>query len=377
MKVRVLQMLSGLVWLVVSSCVKPFSPPEITQAGRYLVVDGFLNAGNTPSTIRLSRTQNLSESSFVQFQETGALVSVEGDKGSLFAFAETGSGSYTMGQGQISALEKFRIRIKTKDGKEYLSDYTPVKISPAIDSLTYEVYGDREGVRINVNTHDPLNNTRFYRWEYEETWEYTAGQHSEYEVLNKDKPIGERSIIRRRDNIYNCWQSAYPTNIIVGSTIKLTQDVVRNARVVTVPTATNKLFVKYSVLVKQYALTQEAYEYWLALGKTTETTGSIFDPVPSQITGNIRCLSDDREPVFGFFSAGLVQEKRIFITPNLGVYPSCAVVDTLKLEDALKAVGLIVELVRKEGILQYSTTTVPCADCRSRGGVNVRPLFWE
>jgi hypothetical protein len=50
--------------------------------------------------------------------------------------------------------------------------------------------------------------------------------------------------------------------------------------------------------------------------------GTIFDAQPTEITGNIRSLSDPAEKVIGFINAAPVQEARIFISkeevPALG-----------------------------------------------------------
>jgi hypothetical protein len=45
----------------------------------------------------------------------------------------------------------------------------PVQNNPPIDSISWK--RDEEGVRVFVNTHNPEGNTRYYRWEFEETWE--------------------------------------------------------------------------------------------------------------------------------------------------------------------------------------------------------------
>src|SRR5690606_8629815 len=108
--------------------------------------------------------------------------------------------------------EQYRLRIRTGAGQEYLSAYVPVVKNPPIDSVTYKVRPDRAGVQIYVNTHDPLDKTRFYRWSYDETWEYSMPLYSVYELVGKD-------IVYRQQSINTCWSSANPTNIVLGSSI--------------------------------------------------------------------------------------------------------------------------------------------------------------
>jgi hypothetical protein len=43
--------------------------------------------------------------------------------------------------------------------------------------------------------------------------------------------------------------------------------------------------VRYSINVRQYGLTKEAYNYWQIIQKSSQQSGSIFDPQPAQVIG--------------------------------------------------------------------------------------------
>jgi hypothetical protein len=355
-----------LVQLCVVSCIEPFNPPNIEQTDSYLVVEGFFNTANTTSTIRLSRSFNLSVGDTLT-PETNASVVVERERGGQYLFTEQVDGFYTYPPEFIGQQENYRLRITTQGGKVYLSDYTTAKIAPPIDSIGYEVVRNGDGVQLTINTQDPSGNTRFYRWELDETWEYTAALLSRYEI--KDKRV-----IPRTEDVYTCWKQNQQRRIVVGSTIKLGQDILRNAGIATLPVSTNRFLIKYSALVKQYAITQEAYQYWIALAKTTENTGSIFDPLPTLVTGNLHCETDSKEPVFGFFSAGGASEKRVFIEPRLGMYPVCYPEQfKLSLEDLLDSGYEVMGM--DSGM--YIIADKECVDCRLQGGTTVRPSFWN
>ncbi len=357
--------------LFVYGCIDPFSPPEINSVEKYLVVDGFLNMSADTTIVQLRRTQNVKENT-LPTSELGAKLTVESEKGQVYQFVEKGNGLYILVPGTLDRNVKYRLNITTRAGRQYVSDMVTVSKTPPIDSVTYQLDKFLNAMVIKVNTHDATNSTRFYRWQFEDTYEYFAPYYSGLEVVGKE-------LLFRRENINQCWKSGKSANIILGSTIKLSKDEIRDLPVNIVPVSTNKLLTRYSILVKQYGLTRDAFEYWTSLAKTTQGTGSLFDPQPSQVTGNITSKSDPKELVFGYFSASVQQEKRIFMEPRLGRYETC-VMDTLPLmctSPEIECVFTSNQLMLNY-IDEFNVAAVPpsCADCRTQGGTTTRPPFW-
>ena len=361
-----------LMVILLYCCVEPFSPPEINSDEKYLVVDGFLNMGGDTTKIELRRTQNATEKAS-PVVELRAKLWIEGEKGEKFEFTDRGKGLYTVFPGNLNASQKYRLNIVTADGKEYLSDFVTTSKTPPIDSITYTHDKFMNAVVFKVNTHDATNNTRYYKWKFDETYEYYAPYYSSLIVKGKE-------VVSRQEDINHCWQYGSSSNIILGSTIKLSKDEIQQLPINIIPVASNKLLLKYSTLVKQYGLTQDAFEYWTSLSKTTQGTGSLFDPQPSQVTGNIKNKRNPKELVFGYFSATVETQKRIFVDLRLGYFEKCDV-DTLPLacstpdiECVFNTQKLLISYYGQSAIL----ATIPsCADCRLKGGINKRPIFWE
>jgi hypothetical protein len=97
----------------------------------------------------------------------------------------------------------------------------------------------------------------------------------------------------------------------------------------------------YSINVKQYTWTKEGYEFLEKMKKNTEVTGSVFDPQPSELKGNIRNVSDPTEPVIGFFNICNIEQKRFWIknsdVPGWGYYPDCPTLDVPNISDSIYA----------------------------------------
>ncbi|MDO1449314.1 DUF4249 domain-containing protein [Rhodocytophaga aerolata] len=370
-----------LLAMLTGSCVDPYNPPAIAAAESYLVVEGFINSGSDPSVFTLSRTRKQANAgNFIP--EVDAQVSIEGENGERYTLAEQTEGTYASSSLTLNPTTRYRIHILTQR-KEYASDYVPVKSTPPIDSVTWTLAQD--GIQLFVTTHDPENNTRYYRWDAEETWEYVSAFFSNYQY--KDKQM----FVRYDDDlIFTCWRSDQTKQIYLGSSARLTDDVIYKQPIMFTPVATGKLMEKYSILVKQYALSQQGFEYWQILEKNTESTGSIFDAQPSQLQGNIHCLTNPQEPVIGFVDASSIQQKRIFIvgrslpfrTINIG-YETCDL-DTVPntpqhLEDKFGD-GYFVPvnpIGSSSGIIAYTYSINQCVDCREKGGTTSKPDFWQ
>ncbi|GAB3689357.1 hypothetical protein GCM10027592_05640 [Spirosoma flavus] len=358
-------------WLciaLVGGCVDPYRPPEIASPASYLVVNGFFDSSpGTTTTIKLSRTQNLADFK-TPAVETKAIVTIESQSKAVYALKEGTPGSYTLAGVTPVAGETYRLHILTR-GTDYYSDYVPVVTTPPIDSVSWEANAD--GLQILANTHDPRNNTRYYRWEYDATWEYYSRYYSSLELKNNQ-------IVGRQIPINRCWNSESSTNIITTSTVRLKQDIVSKYPLTFIPGSSIKLESRYSILVKQSSLTQAGFEYYDQLAKITQNIGSIFDPQPSQIIGNIRSSASASDLVMGFFRVGNVETKRIFITKSqlprwytITGQEGC-VVDTLSLGEIRRDMPAIIEPYDFE----YLTTAEYCVDCRLRGGNLTKPNFW-
>ena len=109
---------SFILLLLFFGCKEPFEPnlPSISQG--YLVVEGFINAQGA-TQIKLSRTTPLDQKKTFR-AELNAQIKIEGDNNSSFTLSNLPNGTYVSNTLSLDASRKYRLRIKTKDAKEYL-----------------------------------------------------------------------------------------------------------------------------------------------------------------------------------------------------------------------------------------------------------------
>ncbi|OGX90598.1 DUF4249 domain-containing protein [Hymenobacter coccineus] len=356
-------------------CVEPYAPDVIDAPASYLVVDGFIN-GNGRTTILLTRTASLAAPG-APAVEKGAKIFIADDTGARYALTEKTSGTYQSDSLVLSPARRYQLRFTRAAGAAaYASDLVPLKVTPAIDQLGWTSDGTQ--VQLALSTHDAQQQTRYYRWGITETYEF----HSAFNSTLEYDP-GQRKVVFRTTPIYTCWQTARSSAIRQGSTAQLSQDVLTNFPLLTIPGRAERLAIRYSALVSQYAETAEEFAYYELLRKNTEAVGTVNDPLPVQLTGNVHRVDNAQEPVLGYVGAHTVQTKRLFIAraelplpANWAFdnpYQSCTIGDSLA---AASFVGQgTVPIAYVPMVPLYTGATRECVDCRLRGS-NLKPSFW-
>lgn len=377
-KIRSLSIFICVLFFAVQ-CKEPYTPPLMPASQNFLVVDGTVNSTDSIVQVVLSREVPLS-SNQTSPGESNAFVTVEDDLGHVWVLRESTAGTYSF-KDFFSPDRKYKLRVQTLDGAKYSSDLIEILKTPPIDTLIWTPSSD--GLSLNVNAHDDSGKAKYFRWTCEETWEYN----STYESQLIYSSVYD-SIIPRQPSqqIYVCWRTVPITEILLYTTSRLQRDEVSNYQVIFVPKGSQKLSREYSVLVKQQALSEEAYNFWYQLQTTTENLGGLFDPLPSQVNGNIICDSNPDQKVLGFFSGSSVVTQRVFIRYNqvprdlLPPYSNggCPL-DSIPLHQAylyrqnmlwLNTYGILLT----EG---YVSTSLECGDCRTQGGTTTKPSFWR
>lgn len=367
-----------LITALVFSCKELYKPDVISSPNSYLVVEGVLNAGSGPTSIRLSRTFKLDDTASLR-GERNAQVVVEGKDNSAIPLTMTADGIYSSPGLNLTINNEYRLRIKTTNGKEYLSDYVIARDTPPIDSIGWTE--NEKGVQLYVNTQDPSNNTRYYRWDFDETWEIRSYYFSAFKYEND-------TVIPRppTDNVTHCWKYDISNSILIGSSARLSSDIIYRAPLFFFNRGDEKLAERYSILLRQYALDKQGYEFYEMMKKNSESLGSIFDAQPSEQKGNIKSVSDPAELVVGYVSSSVIREKRIFINNSQLTRwyyaQDCPEIQVRNhpdsIRDAYQGGGSIYEAIYANSgpIVYYKFSRIQCVECQSRGGSNVRPSYW-
>lgn len=374
----------------ISGCKDPYIPEyEPADMEPILIVEGFIDINSTESVYTLGHAYPLGDQNQGGGRNTpiahGA-IAIESESGAIYySQIGTAAGSYRIPHPVLDRNTRYRLRIQVGED-EYLSEYVVPKQSPEITSVDWEVGPD--GLQLFVSTADPDNESRYYRWELEETWRFSAKYISQ--VILDDGELRDRTIDER---ISICFLSDHSHDIVIGTTAGLEADVVHRHPIQLVPHWSEKLQYRYSILVKQRAISEEAFVYWGIIRESSEDIGDIFSPLPSEIRGNIRHTGDTRRKVVGMVEASGVTEKRIYVDahrlPGSWVtqndfYNNCELLDNTadNARDFLMSNPNYIPVFGdpRNPASPYPThyTYAPrrCVDCTLRGTLDP-PAFWE
>jgi hypothetical protein len=361
--------------LLVSSCITQFVP-VIQEEKELLVVQGLITDQPGCDTIKLTKSLPLGEKSAAR-PVSGCIVSITDDLGSIVYLSQPEEGIYVTPEVfQAKAGRSYTLHITANSEFNNLSyESIPMLLKPVppIDSLYYEkkviknpdgFFKGVEECQIYLDTHDPSNNCRFYRWDYSETW-----------------------MLRLLFDVPNhiCWLSEKSDVVYIETTKAFSEDRIKRRPVIYISNQSDRLKTKYSILVNQYSLNEDEYLYWEKIQNITDKVGGLYDLIPASVPSNIRCIESPEEKVLGYFSVSSKASKRIFIKDKFAgivdLYAYCAS-DTIIGEEDIPGLNVSVWTLFDQKAVPFSspririlTETRGCADCTLRG-TTVRPLFW-
>ncbi|MDR2914809.1 MAG: DUF4249 domain-containing protein [Tannerella sp.] len=350
-------------------CIEEYTPKGIEEVSDLLVIEG--SVMDNESVFKLSRSVGLSEMLTGEEAVNDASVFVEKDNGDLLLGVFTGNGTYTVSTGELDAGAKYRF-YAVVSGEEYRSDFLSPLFTPEIDSINLTKKDIGEPVYVCVSTHDPADQSRYYLWSYKEHWEVKAELFANYGSM--DGVMGYFSPTTSR-NTYYCWGKDSSRTMLLGSSEKLSENLIYQRRLKDIPCDNDRISVLYYVRVKQMQIRKEAYDYYFNIQKNIEQTGSIFAPVPSEMKGNIRCSTDPDLPVIGYVDVS-TSKVRDFFSDGVGLYESprrrCGMLITEDPEYAYPVYGY-----NYVSMMTINYAPHECVDCRRKEkATKNKPDFW-
>ena len=368
---------------MLSSCISAYEAVDLEDMSGLLVVEGVILEEGTKIT--LYRTVRLNESltGYVFEGVNFATIHIIDEANNVVAVAEQeGNGKPYFVKDKFSFVPgmKYALDIDVF-WKHYRSAFVEPVNTPAIDSVSWSLNGDNS-IDIMVSTHSLDNQTLYCLWDYKEDWEIR----SRYRANLRYDPITKTVIPQSLtgDNRYYCWASDHSKSLLLASSEKYSDAIIKDHKIHTLKPGNSRYSYLYSILVSQYGLDREASIYFNNLQRNIDDSGSLFAPQPSEITGNIRCISDPDEIAIGYVFASKAATSRIYIPmAELGLdeYE-----DRVRCEQSSdfnsveEAYMFGYEITSEISSGRYNYITRSCVDCMARGMFGntkkTKPDFW-
>ena len=304
----------------ISGCISKLNV-ESTTPEQNLIVDGFITTDFGPHQVRLTRLEQFEgdRNVVVPPPVSGAVVIVTdltdqsdyrlNENGQRPGFYETAS--------SFQGVPNHTYVLRVFAGSDiFTSSPQTIQNGPEIDSvlvrfkkvLNADQVTFTSGLEVFTRWQDP-SEENFYLW----TGHKAAFQLITFPELYRDpqfggpapKPCCARCFIRENVSQINVLSD---TRVNGEEVTALAAFIVDNGR---------RLTDRYFIEINQLHISREAFEFYNEVNTQLQVKGSIFDPPPSTIRGNIINTTNSERFAVGFFGAFDVSKQLVQLTPSM------------------------------------------------------------
>lgn len=382
------KLLVSVLLISLYGCIERYLPDDKELQTGTLVVVAELNNLPGNQSIYLSRSTSLQK--IEQDPVMECYVQIEREDGVTINLEESQPGEYSsfLNEEFLSTGAAYRLIIITPEGDKYESEFERIHPPSDITSV-YFIKEDHptsdpavieEGIQFYIDFEIEKDSGRFLRWQLNETYEL---HNPDYET-RKYSVDREWSDLAASDKWLTCWITQDIPEIITLDLGNVEGSVYQKMPLNFVSSQTKRLQQRYSLLVRQLALSEKSFWYWNELGKNVQSKGGLFDTQPALTPSNICKVDEEDELIIGFFSISGATETRIFVddVPDLNVYSDpyyCApgIFPMFLWRYPSDKLPLYVAAATINGILEDGEVRDECVDCRKkRGSTHIKPDFW-
>jgi len=311
-----------LIVFILTSC-EEYYKPAINVVPSLFVVDAHLSNDPKSNYVKLSMTSDfysLAASDWV----TGANVKLIEDGNHIIAGYEQITGNYTFVELPVSG-KTYQIRITYK-GDIYESNTVIMPPLPRIDSLytkdklvngyltdSYGAVSPIETPSRDICIDAPITSTlEYYRFSNRAVlqWVYVPQSSS-----GPPPPpwFGWKSV---HDN--GLFNLAGPKNFSVSADVHQHSLMTLAYNVQNYLDSASQTAMGWILIIDQYGITKESYDFHRKLNQQFSAEGVLFDPVQTQIYGNIHCVTSPDKIVLGFFDLNSYRQYRYYLYLGTG-----------------------------------------------------------
>lgn len=310
--------------ILLQSCQEIYIHDSLDTSMNIPVIEGLIGNDPGPHTIRLYYARPFDESDYDPI--TGALIYVTDEAGTSYIFDEKFDGTYICPSDRLigNPGSTYTLHAELSDGTIILSEE---QLMP--DTLNFEkIYQKTETKEFQVRTSDNdlitkmkvgtatyvvidgnVPEKRYFRI----TSKYSVRVYSRSIAYNykwiEIEPGDSAECMIVSDTLFDCIYIYKNNAIPVPGIIDPKADQSENERTrissfipfdFTV-TGDYDTILERGVTTHLYSITREVYDYYNSVAEQLNAPSRLFDPIPTQLKGNLYCLTDPEREVLGLF----------------------------------------------------------------------------
>jgi hypothetical protein len=314
-----LQIAAGMcIAFLLTSCVKTFVA-DVEKYNEALVVDGNINDGPGPYTVKLSKSSRAQEfSSYIPYKN--CTVTIQDELGNKVTLQEKGPGIYQTDSASFKGVpgRSYQLQVTTAENEKYESAPELLRKGVKIQSVYAErehktdpkLFYGRDGYQFYVDAEAPATNDNYLFWRMQCAYKFKMDYPITYYYDHGLHPVLDPDTLR------NCFRTVDILDIFLLNTNELQQTDINRFPINYEDNYTKALSIRYSLNVSQLTISENAFNYWSTVKKMRDAGGELYTQQPYQIPNNLKCITHPDKPALGYFMAAGISEKRIFLNPD-------------------------------------------------------------
>lgn len=250
---------------------------------------------------------------------------VKDDLGNVERFLESQETGVYLSSSDFSTKvgRKYNLDVLLRNGDRLVSLPELVMPVPQMDSVTYQAVrtsttdpmNDEIGVQVVGHFQDPADEQNFYYWKMLES-DFVLKTEPELFTLPPTHPTCPRCPAPK-DCCARCFHRDVPRPANINTIDDLEFNGNYQSRVIAYVRDNGLRFKEtYRLDIQHMSVSAEAHRFLKLSDQQLRLTGSVFDPPPANIRGNVVNLNRPEEQVLGYFFASDMQFLRVYIRRN-------------------------------------------------------------
>jgi hypothetical protein len=326
MKLSANKVLILLTATALFSCMDPYNA-DINANQQVLVIDGFLNNLAGKNHVILTMASPFDSVEITKYVRN-ARVYITDNTNKKIPFKELSTGRFEPVDPSFTGVEKksYTLTVETSDGNIYVSEpeimmpqLSPEKVSAGYNKVEVLTEGYNGDIRKTVNDICEI----YYDFKSDDEnvprFRFTSSQFIEWVIFKQFPPPGP-------GYLFYCWMTLYDNSLrFTNEKYKSSSTEVKKQVVaVTTPDGAIEVHdmslktlnyadsvirtweVKRIIKTNNYRLNPDSYTYYKGIESQSDAGGKMFDPLTSQLYGNIKCKTNPDKLVLGFFEVSSV-----------------------------------------------------------------------